>query len=66
MRENQNQNQEVQNNGSTWHTIGAFVWDLVKILVIALIIIVPFRMYVAEPFVVSVLPCFRTSITMTI
>jgi signal peptidase I len=32
---------------------GAFIWDLVKILVIALIIIVPFRMFVAEPFVVS-------------
>src|ERR1700746_2103603 len=30
-----------------------FIWDLVKILIIALIIIVPFRILVAEPFVVS-------------
>ncbi len=33
--------------------IGTFVWDLFKILVVALIIIVPFRMFIAEPFVVS-------------
>ena len=33
--------------------VGAFFWDLLKIFVIALIIIVPFRMFVAEPFVVS-------------
>lgn len=30
-----------------------FVWDLIKILAIALVIIVPFRTFVAEPFVVS-------------
>ena len=30
-----------------------FIFDLIKILVVALIIIVPFRMFVAEPFVVS-------------
>ena len=43
-------------------SVGAFVWDLVKILVIALVIIVPFRMFVAEPFVVSgssMLPNFQ-------
>jgi len=33
--------------------IAAFVWDLVKILVVALAIIIPFRVLVAEPFVVS-------------
>lgn len=46
------QNQQPQNKG-TLNTVGAFVWDLVKIVLIALIIIVPFRMFVAEPFVVS-------------
>ncbi len=51
--ESQNKNQEGQNNGSSWHAIGAFIWDLVKILVIALVIIIPFRTFVAEPFVVS-------------
>lgn len=34
-------------------TIGYFIWDLIKILAITLIIIVPFRTFVAEPFVVS-------------
>ena len=30
-----------------------FIWDLAKIFVVALVIIVPFRTFVAEPFVVS-------------
>jgi len=38
---------------SSKQSTGAFIWDLVKILVLALIIIVPFRMFIAEPFVVS-------------
>ena len=44
--------------------MGAFIWDLVKILVIALVIIVPFRMFIAEPFVVSgssMLPNFHNN-----
>jgi signal peptidase I len=51
--ENQNKNQEVSEGGSSWQAVGSFIWDLVKILVIALIIIIPFRTFVAEPFVVS-------------
>ncbi len=41
---------------------GLFVWDLVKILILAVIIIVPFRIYIAEPFMVSghsMLPNYR-------
>lgn len=34
-------------------SVGSFVWELVKILAISLIIIVPFRVFVAEPFIVS-------------
>ena len=34
-------------------SMGLFVWDLVKIIVIAIAIIWPFRTFVAEPFVVS-------------
>lgn len=34
-------------------SVGAFLWELVKILVIAIIIIVPIRLFVAEPFIVS-------------
>ena len=58
-QENQNQSSKI---GGTMRSVGAFVWDLVKILVIALVIIVPFRMFVAEPFVVSgssMLPNFQ-------
>ncbi len=50
--ENKNENQPTQET-STMGSIWQFVWDLVKILIIALVIIVPFRMFVAEPFVVS-------------
>lgn len=39
------------NNEAT--SIGAFVWELVKILILAVVIIVPVRMFVAEPFIVS-------------
>jgi signal peptidase I len=39
--------------GSALKAAGAFIWDLLKILIIAIVIIVPFRMFVAEPFVVS-------------
>jgi len=63
--QNQNKNQSVPaQEGSPWRAVGAFVWDLVKILVIALIIIIPFRAYVAEPFVVSgssMLPNFHNN-----
>ena len=45
-----NQNPSPQSSAAA---IGAFIWDLVKILIVALIIIVPFRMFIAEPFVVS-------------
>ncbi len=48
--ENKNQDQEQQ---STFRTIGSFILDLVKILIISLIIIIPFRTFIAEPFVVS-------------
>lgn len=48
----QNQNQDVPEK-SALKSAGLFVWDLVKIVIIAMVIIVPFRMLVAEPFVVS-------------
>ncbi len=49
----ENQNQNPQNQPSTAKAAGLFVLDLVKILAIAIIIIWPFRTFVAEPFVVS-------------
>lgn len=45
--------QDTQSSQSSFGAVGSFIWDLVKILVIALVIIVPFRMFIAEPFVVS-------------
>lgn len=47
-----NQNQISPPNKSA-QSVSAFIWDLTKILIIALVIIVPFRMLIAEPFVVS-------------
>ncbi len=65
MQENINQNQQApEQESSALQSIGVFIWDLVKILVIALIIIIPFRTYVAEPFVVSgssMLPNFHNN-----
>jgi signal peptidase I len=52
--ETENKNQpDKQQTQSSFGAVGAFIWDLVKILVIALVIIVPFRVFIAEPFVVS-------------
>jgi len=48
----QNKNQNLKES-SAFGAIGAFIFDLVKILLIALVIIVPLRMFIAEPFVVS-------------
>ncbi len=45
--------QENQNSTEATGTIKNFVWDLVKIIAISLAIIIPFRLLVAEPFVVS-------------
>jgi signal peptidase I len=50
--------------GSASQSAALFVWDLIKILALALVIIVPFRMFIAEPFVVSgssMLPNFHDS-----
>lgn len=49
-----------ENNGQTAPTIGVFTrfrrsfWgELIQIVVISLIIVIPFRMYIAQPFLVS-------------
>jgi len=53
MDSEQNKNSPAGQNQTSMQTVGAFAWDLIKILIIALVIIVPFRTFVAEPFVVS-------------
>ncbi len=53
MESEENKNQKTDNETSQLKAVGIFIWDLVKILVIALVIIIPFRYYIAEPFVVS-------------
>ncbi len=52
MDNERNTNQSIENQ-SAFGAISSFIFDLVKILIIALVIIVPFRMFIAEPFVVS-------------
>lgn len=51
--ETNNQNNQDTNKTNALSAFGLFVWDLVKILILAVVIIVPFRMYIAEPFMVS-------------
>lgn len=34
-------------------TLGSFVWDLAKVLVISMVIIIPIKYYIAQPFIVS-------------
>lgn len=53
-----------QNENSSLGAIKAFFWDFAKILAISLAIIIPFRLLVAEPFVVSgssMLPNFHNN-----
>jgi signal peptidase I len=52
MSEETQNNQQGQNQ-SPIKELGLFFWDLIKIVVIALAIIIPFRTFIAEPFVVS-------------
>ncbi len=53
MEPQRNQNQAPEKQTSPFKEIVLFFWDLVKIVIIALVIIIPFRWLVAEPFVVS-------------
>lgn len=39
---------------------GAFIWDLIKFCLISLAIVLPFRLFVAQPFIVSGLSMFPT------
>jgi signal peptidase I len=48
-QEDKNQN---NNSKSVFKNFFIFCWDLLKILALALVIIIPFRTFVAEPFVV--------------
>lgn len=38
---------------SIFQSFGLFIWDLLKVFLVALMIIVPFRLFIAEPFMVS-------------
>ncbi len=53
MKPEENKNQTTEEQNTVLKEIALFFWDLIKIVVIAAIIIVPFRLLVAEPFVVS-------------
>ena len=50
---NQQSNTSAPQNPNPFVSFGLFVWDLIKVFLIALIIIIPFRLFIAEPFMVS-------------
>ena len=53
MEESLNNLPPAPNQPSYAQKIGEFVWEIVKIVVIALVIIVPVRMYIIQPFIVE-------------
>jgi signal peptidase I len=53
MIENQNENQNQPRSESTVKAVGSFIWELAKVFIVALLIIIPLRVFVAEPFIVS-------------
>jgi signal peptidase I len=48
-----NKQQNEPQSQNPFVVFGLFLWDLVKVFLIAIIIIIPFRLYIAEPFMVS-------------
>lgn len=42
-----------QGDQTAAQAISSFIWDMLKVLILALVIIVPLRIFVAEPFIVS-------------
>ena len=48
-----NQNIQDDQSESGLKELGLFIWDLVKVLIIAMVIILPIRYAVAQPFIVS-------------
>jgi signal peptidase I len=52
VEENKQTNWEEEGR-ETAQTVGSFIWELVRVFIIALVIIVPLRVFVAEPFIVS-------------
>ena len=52
----------LNNQPSSLRKVGQYVWEIVKIVVISLIIIIPIRLYVIQPFIVegdSMMPNFH-------
>jgi len=47
------QGAEQETQASFWSSIGTFVWDFLKIFLIALAIIIPVRYYLFQPFIVT-------------
>lgn len=52
IKDNKQSNWEEEGQ-ETAQTIGSFIWELVRVFIIALLIIVPLRVFIAEPFIVS-------------
>ncbi len=52
-KENQNPIEPDDEGENPFRAFGSFIWELIKVFVLALVIIVPLRVFVAEPFIVS-------------
>jgi len=49
----ENNNSEFENDGSVYQGVGSFIWEIVKIFILALVIIVPIRVFLFQPFFVQ-------------
>lgn len=49
----QNENKEVRENKNTQGKKGSFWGEIIKFTIVAILIVVPFRIFVAQPFIVS-------------
>lgn len=53
MNEEQNDNQSNSGFLGSLTSAGLFIWDFLKVIIVALIIILPIRYYIFQPFIVS-------------
>ncbi len=51
--ESDNFSDEQEAGQNSAQTVGSFVWELIRIFLLALVIIIPLRVFIAEPFIVS-------------
>lgn len=53
LEENESENQQPEDQLGPSPSVGSFLWELARIIVVAFIVMIGFRFFVAEPFIVS-------------